>query len=71
MTGGKIRLERKRKIALATIDRVSKKNAFDESMFPALEKVSEELKDNLPRAVIITGSGNETFCTGFDINPEP
>ena len=71
MTGGKIRLERKRKIALVTIDRVSKKNAFDESMFSALEKVSEELKDNLPRAVIITGAGNEAFCAGFDINPEP
>lgn len=70
MTGGKIQLERNNKIALLTMDRVNKKNAFDESMFLALEKVTDELKHNLPRAIIITGAGDEAFSAGFDINPE-
>ena len=67
---GKILLERKNKIALLTISRVDKKNAFDESMFAALEKVTDELRQELPRVIIITGAGNDAFSAGFDISPE-
>ena len=70
MIGGKVQVERKNKIALVTMNRARKKNAFDESMFSALENVTDELKQDLPRAIIITGAGDEAFCTGFDVNPE-
>ena len=39
MIGGKVQVERKNKIALVTMNRAGKKNAFDESMFSALENV--------------------------------
>ncbi len=66
---GKILLERKNKIALVTISRISRKNTFDESMFSALEKVTAELKLELPRVIIITGVG-DAFSAGFDVSPE-
>jgi len=70
MITGKVQLARKNKIAVVTMSRTRKKNAFDESMFAALENVTDELKQSLPRAIIITGDGEEAFCTGFDVNPE-
>jgi enoyl-CoA hydratase/carnithine racemase len=70
MMGGKVQVERKNKIALVTMNHTSRQNAFDESMFSALENATTELKQDLPRAVIITGAGNEAFSAGFDINPE-
>lgn len=68
MDNGEIQVERKSKIALVTINRVSKKNAFDESMFSALEQVTDKLKQDLPRVIIITGAGR-AFSAGFDISP--
>jgi len=38
-------------------------------MFSALESVTDELKQDLPRAIVITGAGDEAFCAGFDVNP--
>jgi enoyl-CoA hydratase len=70
MIDGNVQLERKNKIAIVTINRESKKNAFDESMFSSLETITDELKQDLPRAIVITGAGNEAFCSGFDVNPE-
>ena len=68
MKSGKILIERKNKIALVTINRTAKENAFDESMFSALENVTDELKQDLPRAIIITGAGDKAFCAGFDVS---
>ena len=70
MIGGKIQVDRKNKIALVTMNQARKKNASDESMFLALENVTDELKQNLPRAIILTGAGDEAFCAGFNVNPE-
>ncbi|MFZ3047960.1 MAG: enoyl-CoA hydratase/isomerase family protein [Desulfatirhabdiaceae bacterium] len=70
MTDRKIQLEIKNKIALVTMNRAGKKNAFDESMFAGLEQITDELMQNLPRAIVITGDGDEAFCSGFDVNPE-
>ncbi len=70
MTGHTVQAEIKNKIALVTMNRPEKKNAFDESMFEALEKVTRQMKQDLPRAVVITGGGSEAFCAGFDVNPE-
>ncbi len=68
--GGKVQVKRKNKIALVTMNRTSRQNAFDESMFSALENATEKLKQDLPRAVIITGAGDEAFSAGFDVNPD-
>lgn len=65
-----IRLERKGKVAILTIDRPQRRNAFDEHMFFELERVTHELKSDLPRAVVITGGGDKAFSAGFDVNPD-
>ena len=70
MTENRIRLERKNKIALVFMDRPERKNAFDEAMFEALEKVTRELEQDLPRAVVLTGAHDPSFCAGFDVNLE-
>ena len=70
MIEGKIQVKRKNKIALVTMDHGGKKNAFNESMFSSLENVTDELKHDLPRAIIITGAGDKAFSAGFDVNPE-
>ena len=70
MTNNRIRLERKNKIAVVSMDRPEKNNAFDTSMFESLEKVTRELEQDFPRAVVLTGTGNQSFCAGFDVNLE-
>ncbi len=70
MSASKVQIERNNKIALVTLNRPDKKNAFDEGMFSSLENVTNELKQDLPRAIIITGAGDEAFSSGFDVNPE-
>ena len=70
MTENRIRLERKNKIAFVFMDRPEKKNAFDEAMFEALERVTRGLKQDLPRAVVLTGAHDRSFCAGFDVNLE-
>ncbi|MEA3435666.1 MAG: nitroreductase family protein [Thermodesulfobacteriota bacterium] len=39
-------------------------------MFSALKNVTDELRQDLPWAIFITGAVGEAFCTGFDVNPE-
>ncbi len=63
-------IERNGNIAIVTINRPERMNAFDESLFSKLEKVTEELKLDLPRAVVITGAGDKSFSAGFDVNPD-
>ncbi|MBC8440741.1 MAG: enoyl-CoA hydratase/isomerase family protein [Deltaproteobacteria bacterium] len=70
MTDNRIRLERKNKIALVFMDRPEKNNAFDTSMFEALEQLTLELERDHPRAVVLTGTGDRAFCAGFDVNLE-
>ncbi len=70
MSDGSVKLERKDKIAIVTMNRENRKNAFDEAMFQCLEDVAGELKKDLPRAVVLTGAGDEAFCAGFDVNPD-
>lgn len=70
MVDGNIQIERRKKIALVTMKRAGRKNAFDESMFAALEHVTEALRQDLPRVVVLTGDGDESFCAGFDVNPD-
>lgn len=65
-----IRLHRQQHLAVVTLDRPQRRNAFDADMFDELERVTAELKKRLPRAVIITGAGSNAFCAGFDVNPD-
>ncbi len=65
-----INLARKGKIAVLTIDRPQRKNAFNEYMFSCLEKAACELKKTLPRCLVITGAGNKAFSAGFDVSPD-
>ena len=58
------------KIAIVTLNRPQKRNAFDASMFSALQGVTEKISQQLPRAIVITGTGDGAFCAGFDVNPD-
>lgn len=65
-----IRLEREGHLAIVTLDRAERQNTFNEHMLNCLARVITDLKASLPRAVIITGSGDKAFCAGFDVNPD-
>ena len=65
-----VRLERKGHVAIMTFDRPQRPNAFDEKMWGSFEGVLAELKEKLPRALVVTGAGERSFSAGFDINPE-
>jgi len=69
MTEYGVRFERKGKVVLITFDRPERRNAFNETMWSDLEQAVRELKEHLPRVIIVTGSG-KAFCAGFDINPD-
>jgi len=70
MTTEGIRLEKRGHIALVLLDRPSRLNAFNSMMFDELRRVTGELDQALPRAVIVTGTGEKAFCAGFDVNPD-
>jgi len=70
MNKANIQLEYRDRVAIVTLNRPAKKNAFDEAMFSALENISDRLKQARPRAIILTGEGSESFSAGFDVNPE-
>jgi len=65
-----IRLELKNNIGIVTIDRPERLNAFNSFMFSELQRVTDELKKNLPRVIVLTGSGDKAFSAGFDVNPD-
>jgi enoyl-CoA hydratase len=58
------------RVAVLTLDRPDKRNAFDETMWSSLEKAVAKLRDRLPRAVVVTGAGDKAFCAGFDVSPD-
>lgn len=65
-----IRLERTGNIAVVTFDRPTRQNSMDEHMWTCFEGVISDLKQRLPRVVIVTGAGRKAFSAGFDVNPE-
>jgi enoyl-CoA hydratase/carnithine racemase len=61
-------LEIRDNIAIVTLNRPEKANAFDGKMWLSLEEVTEKIKLNAEiKAVILTGAG-KNFCGGLDIN---
>ena len=63
-------LERDRSIAIVTINRPEKYNAFNKAFWDDLNGCLDELWHHPPRAVIVTGAGDKAFSAGFDVNPE-
>lgn len=70
MNNGDILIERHENIAVVTIDRQPKMNSFDEELFFKLGEAADRIRSDLPRAVILTGAGDRSFSSGFDVNPE-
>ena len=71
MTAHGINWERLNRLAIVTISHPERMNAFNATMFGALEKTARDLaNDPRPRAVIITGAGTKAFSAGFDVNPD-
>jgi enoyl-CoA hydratase len=67
---GEVRLEREGRVAIVTLDRPERRNAMNQSMWSALERVVSELERALPRAVVVTGGGDKAFCAGMDVNTD-
>ena len=63
-------IEPRSRVAIVTLDRPDKRNAFDEAMWASLEEVVGELKKRLPRAIVVTGAGERAFSAGFDVSPD-
>ncbi len=70
MSEASIHLERKGDVSVVTLDRPKRRNAFNEEMWLLLEQVISKLKADLPRVVLLTGTGEKAFCAGFDVNPD-
>ncbi len=68
MSGYGVRVEYigpKGHIALVTLDRPDKRNAFDEVMWASIESAAATLRGRLPRAVVVTGAGDKAFWRGL------
>ncbi len=65
-----VRLERRGPVALVTLDRPRRHNAFDAAMWGSLEHTVAHLRADPPRVVVLTGTGERSFCAGFDVNPD-
>lgn len=63
-------LERKGHVAVLTINRPERKNAFNEAMFSRIGLIAQELRTRSPRVVVVTGAGESAFSAGFDVNPD-
>jgi len=68
MADGNVKLERTDKVALITLDRPEKRNALNPDLWSGLAVALSEIEADLPRAVVITGTGN-AFSAGMDVNP--
>jgi len=56
-------------LGTVTLNRPDRHNTFNVRMFESLEKITEEVRKNLPRVLMITGAG-KAFSAGFDVNPD-
>ena len=66
-----IRLEITDGVALVTLDRPDKMNAFTRTMMAELiDALDRTDADDSVRAVVLTGAGERAFCAGADLTPE-
>ena len=59
--------EIKEGLLLFTINRPNKRNAINYDVMNGLELAIEKMKDDSLKALIITGAGNQAFCSGGDL----
>ncbi|MFN7954103.1 MAG: enoyl-CoA hydratase-related protein [bacterium] len=75
MTYTTLRIERDEgspHVAVLTLDRPDRMNAFDSVMRAELPRAWDELRDDASVwAVIVTGAGDRAFCTGMDLREPP
>lgn len=63
-----VHLERRGAVALLTLDRAAHMNAMNRRMVVSLGQAGAALaRDSNVRAVVITGAGNQAFCSGADL----
>lgn len=59
-------------VAVVTLDRPERYNAFDATMCAELAALWRELRtDDAVRCVVLTGAGDKSFCTGIDREDVP
>jgi enoyl-CoA hydratase/carnithine racemase len=59
-------------VAVVTLDRPDRYNAFDETMCDELASLWQSLRtDASVRAIVLTGAGDTAFCTGIDRRDVP
>jgi len=64
-----LRVARTGDIVEVTLDRPSRRNALDKTLWDALRIEGLRLQDRIPRVVILTGSA-EHFCSGMDLSAD-
>lgn len=63
-----LRVERRGRVLVVTIDRQHRMNALNQAVHDALFETWTSLKTDLEvRAIVITGAGARAFCTGMDL----
>lgn len=68
MSENSVLIERDEHIAIVTLNRPQRHNAFDFPMISRLEQLWRELaEDDQVRCVIVTGAGDRAFCSGMDL----
>lgn len=69
MAGKHFHLEYSNSIAIVKMSRPQRLNTFNEIMWDEFGETVGRLARNLPRAVVLTGTG-AAFSAGFDVNPD-
>lgn len=64
---GEVWKERRGEVTLLTISNPDKRNALDPEMCGALARALVELSREGTRAAVLTGAGDQAFCSGFDL----
>ncbi|MBU8907126.1 enoyl-CoA hydratase/isomerase family protein [Desertibacillus haloalkaliphilus] len=64
----KVVVERNHGLVWVTLNRPYKRNAVDYDVMEELDQVLDEVEDNQDdKVLVITGQGNEAFCSGGDV----
>ncbi|WP_394833236.1 enoyl-CoA hydratase-related protein [Pendulispora rubella] len=63
-----IRVERRGKVAIFTIDRQDRMNSLSRDTLSAFGRLAREAAvDDSVRAIVVTGAGDKAFCAGADL----
>ena len=63
-----LRVERRGRVLVVTIDRPERMNAFSQEVYEGLlETWASLVDDHVVRSIVVTGVGDRAFCTGMDL----